>query len=88
MNKRHCRRVSQLGGNGDAVYHNLNQKKEDVWRRMHSESVEPPRKTRVDLNWAWDPHAKAQSDGEIKKLLLAGAGCGNETSLSRLVMAL
>ncbi|KAF8335165.1 hypothetical protein F5887DRAFT_989800 [Amanita rubescens] len=38
MNEKHCKRVTQLGGNGDEVYATLDEKKEKIWRRMYTKS--------------------------------------------------
>ena len=41
MNKRHCMTVNLVPGkNGDAVYHSLDQKTEEIWRHMHSICLE------------------------------------------------
>ncbi|KAF8344770.1 hypothetical protein F5887DRAFT_969783, partial [Amanita rubescens] len=37
LNERHCKRVTRLGGNGDKVYDTWNRKKEEIWRRTHSD---------------------------------------------------
>ena len=86
MNKRHCKRVSQLGGNGDAVYDSLDHKTEEIWRRVHSDPTPP--EGPVDLDLAQDPHAMTQSDEGIREDLLARAERSNDASLSRLVQAL
>ena len=86
MDKRHCKRVTQFGGKGDVVYDNLEKKKEEIWRRMHSD-LKPPERM-VDIDLGLDPQATAQSDEDIKEFLLTRAERSNDTSLSHLVRAL
>jgi len=68
------------------VYDTLNKKTEDIWRRIHSDPISSEK--RADLDSALDSHATAQSDEDIKELLLARAERSDDTSLSRLVEAL
>ncbi|KAF8337137.1 hypothetical protein F5887DRAFT_1078396 [Amanita rubescens] len=86
MNQKHCQRVTQFGGKGDVVYETLNKKTEEIWRRIHSDPI--PSEKRADLDLALDSHATAQSDEDIKELLLSRAERSDDTSLSRLVEAL
>ncbi len=37
MNKGLCKLFTESGMNGDEVYDTLNKKKEEIWRRMHSD---------------------------------------------------
>ena len=46
MNKRHCKRVTQFGGKGHVVYDALDKKKDEIWRRMHSDPT--PSERRVE----------------------------------------
>jgi len=86
MDKRHCKRVTQFGGKGDVVYDTLEKKKEEIWRRIHSDLM--PAERVVDIELALDSQATTQSDEDIKAFLLTRAEVSNDTSLSHLVKAL
>ncbi|KAF8344503.1 hypothetical protein F5887DRAFT_262832 [Amanita rubescens] len=76
MHKRHCKRVDQFGGNGNAVYDTLNKKTEEIWRCVPPVPISA--KSRVDPDLALDSHATAPSD---EKKLLARPKRGNNANL-------
>ena len=77
MNREHSRMATLSGKAADAVYATLDKKKEEIWRRMHSDS----RLSRGQV--ALDSRAMAQSDKDIKELLLACAERSRDPSLRR-----
>jgi hypothetical protein len=77
MNREHSRGVALFGKAADAVYATLDKKKEEIWRRMHSDS----RLSRGHV--ALDSRAMAQSDKDIKELLLTCAKRSCDPSLRR-----
>ena len=77
MNREHSRVATLSGEAADAVYATLDKKREEIWRRMHSDS----RLSRGQV--ALDSRAMAQSDKDIKELLLACAERSRDPSLRR-----
>ena len=77
MNREHSRVATLSGEAADAVYATLDKKREEIWRRMHSDS----RLSRGQV--AFDSRAMTQSDKDIKELLLACAERSRDPSLRR-----
>ena len=78
--------ITQLGGNGDVTYDTLHKKKEEIWRGVTVQSDVTLPDVKPDP--ASDSYSMAQSDEDIKELLLARAENTNNSSLWRLIQAL
>ena len=77
MNRQHSLVATWSGEAAHAVNATLDKKREEIWRRMHSDS----RLSRGQV--ALDSRAMAQSDKDIKELLLACAERSRDPSLRR-----
>ena len=77
MNREHSRVATWSDEAADTMYATLDKKKEAIWRRMHSDS----RLSRRQV--ALDSRAMAQSDKDIKELLLACAERSRDPTLRR-----
>lgn len=86
MNKRYCKILTLLGENGDAVYDTLAEKKEEIWRRMHSDPT--PSEMLVESDLVLEFRAMALFGKDVKGLLLDRALLSNDISLLRFVQAL
>ena len=77
MNRQHSHIATWSDEAAHAVYATLDKKREEIWRRMHSDS----RLSRGQV--AFDSRAMTQSDKDIKELLLACAERSRDPSLRR-----
>jgi len=86
MNIWFCKMVGMLGANGDVLYDTLDKKKEEIWRRMHSNPTTSER--RVDLDWGLEFRAMGLFGKDVKEMLLTRALLRNDISLLRYIQAL